>query len=116
MGWTYRIPGFILSSTLHSAPNDFADHVTFASGTPKEIVGIAKEMGYSNLYVDGGKTIRSFLDADLIDELIVSEVPILLGGGQRLFGKLDKRLEFELVGTEIMLNQITKKHYRRKRQ
>jgi dihydrofolate reductase len=101
---------------LSSAPEEFSDHVAIASGTPGEIVGIAREKGYSNLYIDGGKTIQGFLRADLIDELIISEIPILLGGGERLIGELDKRLEFELAGTEVMLNQIIKKRYRRKRQ
>jgi dihydrofolate reductase len=116
LGWPYPVPGLILSATLRTAPEAFSDKVTFASGTPDEIVGIAKEKGYSNLYVDGGKTIQGFLRADLIDELIVSEIPILLGGGERLFGQLDQHLEFELVGTEVLLNQIIKKHFRRKRQ
>ena len=38
----------------------------------------------------------------------------LPGGGERLFGELDQRLAFELVAAEIVLNQIIKKHYRRK--
>jgi len=82
-GWPYPIPGLILSSTLGSAPQDFAGHVDFASGTPTEIVEIAKEKGFKNLYVDGGKTIQNFLRSDLIDELIISEIPLLLGGGDQ---------------------------------
>ena len=113
-GWTYPVPGLILSSTLNSAPKEFSDHVSFANGPPSEIISLAELKGYSNLYIDGGKTIQNFLRADLIDELIVSEIPVLLGGGDRLFGELDQRLDFELVGTEVMLNQIIKKHYRRK--
>jgi dihydrofolate reductase len=115
MGWTYPIPGIVLSSTLTSAPQGFADHVDFANGTPSEIVDIAKQKGFENLYVDGGKTIQNFLRADLIDELVISEIPLLLGGGDRLFGELDQRLDFELINTEIMLDQIVKKQYRRKR-
>ncbi len=114
-GWHYPIPGIVLSSTLNSAPEDIADHVQFASGTPSEIVELAKQQGFENLYIDGGKTVQAFLREDLIDELIITEIPLLLGGGDRLFGDLDQRLEFELVGTEIMLNQLVKKHYRRKR-
>ena len=115
VGWPYSIPGLILSSTMDSAPQDFADHVDFASGSPTEIVEIAKEKGFENLYVDGGKTIQSFLRSDLIDELIISEIPLLLGGGDQLFGSLDQRLDFELIGTEILLNQIVQKRLRRKR-
>lgn len=115
VGWHYPKPGIVLSSTLKSAPEDFADHVQFASGTPNEIVEIAKERGFENLYIDGGKTIQNFLRADLIDELIISEIPLLLGGGDRLFGELDQRLNFELISTDVMLNQIVRKQYRRKR-
>ena len=115
VGWHYPKPGIVLSSTLKSAPEDFADHVQFASGTPNEIVEIAKGKGFKNLYIDGGKTIQNFLRADLIDELIISEIPLLLGGGDRLFGELDQRLNFELISTDVLLNQIVRKQYRRKR-
>jgi dihydrofolate reductase len=37
------------------------------------------------MYIDGGKTVQSFLQADLIDELIVTQIPILLGGRVPLF-------------------------------
>lgn len=114
-GWPYPIPGLVLSSTLNSAPQDISAHVEFASGTPREIVERAKERGFKNLYIDGGKTIQHFLRADLIDELIISEIPLLLGGGDRLFGELDQRLGFELVSTETLLSQIVKRRFRRKR-
>ena len=96
-------------------PAEFADHACLAHGSPTEIVEFARGMGYSNLYIDGGKTIQRFLDADLIDEVIVSEIPILLGGGQRLFGALEQQQIYELVSTEVLLDQIVKKHHRRKR-
>jgi dihydrofolate reductase len=116
LGWHYGVPGIILSSTMTSAPKEFAEYVTFASGSPREIVDLAKGMGYPNLYVDGGVTVQRFLRDDLIDELIISEIPVLLGDGVRLFGELDQQLDFELVGTEVLVDQIVKKHYRRKRQ
>lgn len=114
-GWHYPVPGIVLSSTLRSAPAEFESHVDFASGTPKEIVESAKERGFNNMYVDGGKTVQNFLDADLIDELIITEIPVLLGGGSRLFGELDRQLGFELIGTETFPNQVFQKRYRRKR-
>ena len=76
---------------------------------------MAKENDFENLYIDGGKTIQNFLRSDLIDELIISEIPLLLGGGDRLFGSLDQSLDFELIGTEVFLDQIVQKHFQRKR-
>ena len=114
-GWHYAVPGIVLSSTLSSAPAEFADHVEFAKGTPREIVALANERGFNDLYIDGGKTVQNFLDADLIDELIITEIPILLGGGVRLFGQLGQQLGFELVGTRTIVNRILQRHYRRNR-
>ena len=114
-GWPYPIPGLILSSTMDSAPTGFADYVDFARGSPAEIMTLAKERGYEDLYIDGGKTIQNFLLSDLIDELIISEIPLLLGGGDQLFGNLDRRLDFELIDSKILLHQIVQKHFRRKR-
>ncbi len=113
-GWPYPVPGIVLSSTMSTAPEGFADKVQFASGSPQDIVRLAKGLGFESLYIDGGKTIQGFLQADLIDELIVTEVPILLGGGERLFGLLDHPLMFELVGVETLLGQLVQKRFRRK--
>ena len=81
LGWHYPIPGIVLSSTLKSVPEEFAKHVQLASGSPNEIMLLAQKAGFENLYIDGGNTIQRFLNADAIDEMIITEVPILLGGG-----------------------------------
>lgn len=50
-----------------------------------------------------------------IDELIITVIPILLGGGIPLFGELPERMEFDYVKTEIFLNEMVQNHYRRKK-
>ena len=119
MGWHYPVPGIVLSTTLTELP-ETADEpttqpVTLFNGSPGEALAHAKQMGFEHLYVDGGKTIQGFLQDDLIDELIIAEIPVLLGAGAPLFGSLPEMLEFELLGSEVLLDQIVKKHYRRKR-
>lgn len=115
VGWHYPKPGLILSSTMTSAPPEFADHVTFACGTPGEIVEHAKSLGFENLYVDGGVTVQRFLREDLIDEIIITQIPILLGGGSRLFDELEQPLGFELIDSKTLAGQLVKRRYRRKR-
>ena len=116
VGWHYAKPGIILSSTLETVPEEYAGHVQIANGTPAEIVELARGRGFENLYIDGGQTAQRFLREDLIDELIITEIPLLLGGGDRLFGELDQRLEFELVETEVLVKQLLRKRYRRNRE
>lgn len=115
MGWSYPKPGLILSSKINSVPSGFSGQVSFTSGTPQEIVEHATSLGYRNLYIDGGTTIQNFLREDMIDELIVTQIPILLGGGVHLFGQLDGPLGFELVDCETLAGQLVKRRYRRKR-
>ena len=113
LGWHYPLPGIILSTTMDTAPEEFVEHVQFAKGTPAEIVALAKRQGFENLYVDGGNTIQRFLKVDLIDELIITELPILLGGGDRLFDTHNEEMKFELLDSEVLLGQMVKRHYRR---
>lgn len=71
--------------------------------------------GHKDLYIDGGTTIQSFLKEDLIDEMIITVLPILLGGGSPLFGELSQPMRFEHIKTEVMLNAMVQNHYRRRR-
>lgn len=115
VGWPYPVPGLILSTTLSGIPVGFEKHVTLCQGSPSEIVAQAAERGFQRLYIDGGTTIQGFLAADLIDEMIVTEVPILLGGGSRLFGALAAPLAFDLIEARSLRGQLLQKHYRRRR-
>ena len=67
--------------THRTATSRFGEELVAA--TPTEIV--ARLAGVARIYVDGGDVIRQFLAADLIDDLTISVVPIVLGGGLRLF-------------------------------
>lgn len=115
LGWHYPKPGIILSSTLDALPEAFQAKCRIDNGSPGEIVARARQSGFEHLYIDGGITIQQFLAADLIDEMIITDIPILLGGGDPLFGALDNELVFDLVGTEVLLEHLVKKHYRRQR-
>ena len=59
--------------------------------------------------------IQSFLQEDLIDEMIITKVPVLLGSGIPLFGKLDNSLTFRHESTEIFSNGLVTSRYIRER-
>ena len=63
-----------------------------------EARGVLANLGAERVYVDGGRTIQSFLSAGLIDEITVSIAPVLIGGGSRLFGDLDRDVLLTLRG------------------
>jgi dihydrofolate reductase len=111
--WPYDNKVFVLSSTLTEVPSELIGKVEFISGTPTEILSRVNSNGFTNLYIDGGLVIQSFLSEDLIDELIVTRIPILLGSGIPLFGDLVKPLKFTHNTTEVYGNALVKSHYTR---
>ena len=113
--WPYDKPVFVLSNTLKDIPESHKEYAFLVKGTLTEILERIYEKGYHRLYIDGGTTIQSFLKADLIDDMIITTIPILLGSGSPLFSELPNELKFELINTKTFLNQITQNHYKRKK-
>jgi dihydrofolate reductase len=78
----------VLCSSLTQVPAEIAKTVEIRSGAPTELVKELERSGAKHIYVDGGKTIQSFLSAGLIQEIIITRVPVLIGSGISLFGDL----------------------------
>ena len=113
--WPYSKPVFVLSNSLVSLPEEYKGKAELIKGSLSEVLGNIHQKGHTQLYIDGGITIQNFLKEDLIDEMIITIIPILLGGGVPLFGELPEQMAFEHVKTEVMLNALVQNHYRRKR-
>ncbi|WP_028108711.1 dihydrofolate reductase family protein [Ferrimonas futtsuensis] len=111
--WPYSKPVFVLSRSLHAIPEPLQDKAQLIQGSPEEVTRQLNDKGFRRLYIDGGQTIQSFLEAGLIDEMIISRLPVLLGGGTPLFGELASPLWFQLVETKLLLGSIVMSHYRR---
>jgi dihydrofolate reductase len=113
--WPYKIRAFVLSSSLKQLPEALADKATLLSMKPKELLSYLSGMGFSNIYIDGGKVIQGFLKEDLIDDLIISKVPLLIGDGIPLFGFLSADLQFKHTRTEVQSNGLVRSYYKRER-
>lgn len=111
--WPYSVPVFILSNKLKEIPEDYRQKAELINGNLVEILESLNTKGLRKLYIDGGKTIQSFLKNDLIDELIITRIPILLGSGIPLFSEMEFEIRFELVKTEILNKQLVKSTYRK---
>ena len=114
MDWPYQVPVFVLSNTLKEIPEKLKDKAQLLKGTLNEILEQIHENGFYNLYIDGGLTIQGFLKEDLIDEMTITIIPTLLGGGIPLFSELPSRLNFECVESKIYLNKVVQNKFIRK--
>jgi len=114
-GWPYEKKVFVLSTSLKQIPETLNEKATLVAMKPAELLNYLSDKGFSNIYVDGGKVIQSFLREDLIEELIITRVPELIGTGIPLFGYIDNDLQFEHIKTSIYSDGLVKSHYLRKR-
>ena len=115
MDWPYQKPVFVLSNRLKHIPTEYEGKAALVKGILTEILATIHAKGHYQLYIDGGRTIQSFLKEDLIDEMTITTIPYLLGGGIPLFSEQPNRLEFECVDTNIYLDKVVQNKFVRKR-
>ena len=81
------------------------------AGPPAEIVTRLAASGAHHLYVDGGITIQGFLRAGLIQRLVITRVPVLLGDGIPLFGTLPRDVRLRHVATRHYPSGLVQSEY-----
>jgi len=97
----------VLSRTL--ATDD--SRVTVATSTDEALTLLA-ERASTAVYVDGGKVIADWLRRGLIDDIVLTRAPVLLGGGIPLFGLLDSDVHLIHLATTFDDAGMTSSHYR----
>jgi dihydrofolate reductase len=105
---------FVVSSRLKSIENKFPLMVELLNKDVKDVVSELSSRGYKTLYIDGGITIQSFLKEDLIDEMVITKIPIMLGEGIPLFGNTGKEVTLELIESKSFVSGIVQNRYKRK--
>ena len=110
-GWAYgKKPVFVLSTRrLKPAPKTAV--VERLSGAPARIWKTLEARGFKHLYVDGGETIQRFLRAGLIQRLVVTRVPVLIGEGRALFGATGRDVTLKHVATRSFPSGLVQSEY-----
>jgi dihydrofolate reductase len=111
--WPYgKKPVVVLSS----CPLDFSaiksGVIEQMSGEPAEIAAQLKTRGFKHAYIDGGITIQRFLSAGVIDRLVVTRVPVLIGEGIPLFGPLPRDITLNHVATRTYRGGLVQSEYK----
>lgn len=110
--WPYSVPVHVLSSSLTSETAGSEHDVTVQNGTPSEAMEKCEMIGWRKAYIDGGQVIQAFLDAGLIEDLIISRIPILLGVGKPLFGVLRRDIRLKHQWTRDFPSGLVQSSYR----
>ena len=109
--WPYSEKPVFVLSTNRLAPAPPGAVVEHMSGEPAEIVSQLAARGIGHIYVDGGITIQRFLQAGLIQRLIITRVPVLIGAGIPLFGALERDIALRHVATRQYRSGLVQSEY-----
>lgn len=86
----------------------------FYTGNLKDLVLKLKSEKGKNIFIDGGaEIVNEFLKENLIDEFIISVIPILVGSGTRLFKDGRPEQTLKLLSTKQFEKGLTQLHYTR---
>jgi len=109
--WPYGEKLVFVLSTRPLAPAPHGAVVERMSGPPADIVSQLAARGIRHAYVDGGITIQRFLEAGLIQRLIITRVPVLIGAGIPLFGSLQRDIALTHVATRQYATGLVQSEY-----
>ena len=109
--WPYAEKPVFVLSTRPLAPAPAGAVVEHLSGEPADIASQLDARGIRHVYVDGGVTIQRFLGAGLIQRLIITRVPVLIGAGIPLFGPTPRDIRVTHVATRQYASGLVQSEY-----
>ncbi|MEO6443870.1 MAG: dihydrofolate reductase family protein [Gemmatimonadaceae bacterium] len=117
-GWPYgALRVVVLSRTLSDAdiPEALRAKVSIHPGpVDAPFVQWLGESGATHAYIDGGKVIQSFIRAGLLDDMIVTRIPVLLGSGLPLFGDVSPDVWWDHLSTRAFPSGLVQSEYRKR--
>ncbi len=87
--------------------------VTFWSTDPRQALDEWRRRGLKRVYVDGGVLISAFLAEGLVDDMLLTTVPILLGRGRPLFHPVSRVQPMRLTGVQEFPSGMVNRSYQR---
>lgn len=87
-------------------------NVHFYSKDLKSLITKLKSEPGKNIYCDGGaQLVNNLLKVDGIDEIIISRIPIILGGGTPLFHNNIPERNLKLISSKSFSSGLVQDHY-----
>lgn len=100
----------VLSTSLTNITEDLKESVSIQSSIDN-LMQYLDTFKAKHIYIDGGALIQSFLRTGLVSELIITQIPVLLGSGISLFGELEEDIHLTLTESKSFKNSFVQSHY-----
>ena len=89
------------------------DSLVILSANPQDIIELARKRSLNNLLLIGGsETNKQFIKAGLVDEIVLSVHPLVIGSGLHLFGNEPLDVNLELKSTKSINNELVQIVYK----
>lgn len=106
--WPYvGLRVIVLSNSLTHVVNG----AELFAGSPEQLIAKLKTENINHVYLDGGNTISQFMNANMVDEMVISIIPIVLGSGKRLFNNIEQRHQLYLLKHKQFSSGLVQLHY-----
>lgn len=93
-----------------------SEKLVILSATPKEVIDLVAKRNLNNLLLIGGsETNKEFIKARLVDEIVLSVHPLVIGRGLRIFGEEPLDVNLDLVSTKAINNELVQIVYKVKK-
>jgi len=109
--WPYGDKRVVVLSSRAIAPNVRGAVIEQMSGSPAEIADRLAASGATHAYIDGGITVQRFIRARLVQRLVITRVPVLIGEGIPLFGALPHDVQLRHIQTKSYPSGLVKSEY-----
>lgn len=111
--WPYNKPVLVLSRSLTATDirSDVRTKVEVTDCTPSQVMTDVSARGWRRAYVDGGAVVSAFLGAGLIQDIVITRVPIVLGSGVPLFTGLNRSIRLRHSGTLAFPSGLVQSRY-----
>ena len=115
--WPYEKPVVVLSRSGagEKLPAHAAGRARILALSPQALASQLAAEGWRRVYLDGGQLVQAFLREGLVEDLIITRVPILLGEGRPLFGSLRREIALHHEETKAFPSGLVQSRYRVRR-
>jgi dihydrofolate reductase len=99
------------------SPRASEGKVNFFTGNLDSLVKELKAGPGKNIFVDGGaQVVHEMLRLDILDEMVISTIPVLVGDGIRLFQDNRAQQSWRLLHSQGFPSGLVQNHYERVRE
>lgn len=111
--WPYdEMKVIVLSSKKMEIPIKLHKTVSGSTLSPPDLIQKLSSEGAKRIYVDGGVTIKRFLLSNLLNEITITIIPVLLGGGKPLFAGINREINLEIISSKLFDFGFVQNRYR----